>query len=119
MGHLANLKQCPNYKKKSEDKDVNANATWQEYEASLYMMVRRADEEEYIVNNALSVKQALEPTKVLLDNQADISMIHPMLLKDVQKVDRRIRVNGVGGLQLIFDEMGVLDGFFPVYASEK
>jgi len=27
FGHLANSKQCPNYKKKTEEKDVNANAT--------------------------------------------------------------------------------------------
>jgi hypothetical protein len=42
-----------------------------------------------------------------------------MLLRDVRKSQRRIRVKGVGGPQLIVDEEGVLDGFFPVYASEK
>jgi hypothetical protein len=124
FGHLANSKQCPNYKKKSEDKDVNANVTWQEYKASMYMMVRLAeevneDQQEFVVNNPVHVTQALEPTKVLLDNQADISIMHPMLLQDVQKSQRRIRVKGVGGPQLIVDEEGVLDGFFPVYASKK
>jgi len=43
FGHLANSKQCPNYKKRSEDKDVNAKATWQEYEASMYVTVRLAE----------------------------------------------------------------------------
>jgi hypothetical protein len=37
-----------------------------------------------VVNNAVHIMQALEPTKVLLDNQADISIMHPMLLRDVQ-----------------------------------
>jgi hypothetical protein len=96
FGHLANSKQCPNYKKKTEDKDVNANATWQEYEASMYTTVRWVEEKdetrEYTVNNAVHVTQVLKPTKVLLDNQADISIVHPMLLTNVQKSERRIRV---------------------------
>jgi hypothetical protein len=123
FGHLANSKQCPNYKKRTEEKDVNANATWQEYEASMYTTTRweedRHETREYTVNNAVHVTQVLAPTEVLLDNQADISIIHPMLLTDVQKSEKRIRVKGVGGLQLIVDEEGLLEGFFPVYASEK
>jgi hypothetical protein len=122
--HLANSKQCPNYKKRSKDRDVNANATWQEYKASMYMTVRLAEEvdeeqHEFTLNNAIYVTQTLEPTEVLLNNQADISIMHPMLLQDVQKSQQRIRVKGVGGPQLIVDEEGVLDGFFPLYASDK
>jgi hypothetical protein len=123
FGHLANLKQCPNYKKKLEEKEVNANATWQEYEASMYTTVRWVEEKdetrEYTVNNAVHVTQVLAPTKVLLDNQAGISIIHLMLLNNVQKLEKRNRVKRVGGLQLIVDEEGILEGFFPVYASEK
>jgi hypothetical protein len=89
----------------------------------MYVTIRLADkeneEEEFTVNNAVHVMQALEPTKVLLDNQADISIMHLMLLQDVQKAQRRIRVKGVGGPQLIVNEEGVLDGFFPVHASKK
>jgi len=87
---------------------VNANVTWQEYEASMYTTVRwvekKCETREYTVNNAVHVTQVLAPTEVLLDNQADISIIHPMLLTDVHKSERRIRVKGVGGLQLIVDE---------------
>jgi hypothetical protein len=123
FGHLANSKQCPNYKKKAEDKDVIADATWQAYEASMYTTVRWVEDKdetrEYTVNNAVHVTQVLKPTEVLLENQADISIVHPMLLTNVQKSERRIRVKGVGGLQLIIDEEGILEGFFPVYASEK
>jgi hypothetical protein len=89
----------------------------------MYVTIRGADqsqdkEEEFTVNNAVYVAQELRPAEVLLDNQADISIIHPMLLRDVQKAQRRIRVKGVGGPQLIVDEEGILEGFFPVYASE-
>jgi hypothetical protein len=68
----------------------------------MYVTISWADqsqdkEEEFTVNNAVYVTQALRPTKVLLDNQADISIVHPMLLRDVQKAQRRIRVKGVGG----------------------
>jgi len=96
MGHLANSKQCPNYKKKGDDKDVNANATWQDYKAIIYVTIQWANEEQgkekFTVNNAVQVTQSLEPTKVLLDNQVDISIMHPMLLRDVQKAQSRIRV---------------------------
>jgi hypothetical protein len=123
FGHLANSKQCPNYKKKPEEKEVNANAMWQEYEASMYTMVRWVEEKdetrEYMVNNAVHVTQVLAPTEVLLDNQADISIIHPMLLKNVQKSERRIRVKGIGGLQLIVDKEGILEGFFQFMQARK
>jgi hypothetical protein len=89
----------------------------------MYTMVRWVEEKdetrEYTVDNAVHVTQVLAPTKVLLDNQADISIIHPMLLSNVQKLEKGIRVKGVGGLQLIVNEEGILEGFFPVYASEK
>jgi hypothetical protein len=73
----------------------------------MYATIRWADqdqdeEEEFMVNNAVHVTQALRPTKVLLDNQVDISIIHPMLLIDVQQAQRRIRVKGVGGPQCIW-----------------
>jgi hypothetical protein len=84
------LKQCPNYKKE-QDKEVSANATWQEYEASMYTTVG-CELQEYIINNAVNTTQKLELTKVLLDNQANISIIQLLLLQDVQLADRRIKV---------------------------
>jgi hypothetical protein len=115
-GHLANSKQCPNYKK-AQDKEVNVNETWQEYEASMYTTVR-CTMEEYMVNNAVNTTQKLEPTEVLLDNQADISIIHLMLLQDVLPAERQIKEKGAGGLQMVVDQQGILEGFFPVYASK-
>jgi len=113
FGHLTYSKLCPNYKKKSEEMEVSANAMWQEYKASMYVTICWADqedEEELMVSNAVHVTQALRPAKVLFDNQADISIIHPMLLREVQKAQRRMRAKGVGGPQLIVDEEGILDG---------
>jgi hypothetical protein len=69
--------------------------------------------------STVHITQALVPTEVLLDTQADISIMHLMLLKDVKKSQKKIRVRGVGGLQLIVNEEGILEGFFLVYVSEK
>jgi hypothetical protein len=39
--------------------------------------------------------QGLSKTEVLLDNQANISIINPCLLKNVRKANHRVRVKGV------------------------
>jgi hypothetical protein len=62
--------------------------------------------------------QGLSKTEVLLDNQVNISIVNPCLLKNVRKANHRVRVKGVGGTQLIVDQVGDLDGFFEVYTSE-
>jgi hypothetical protein len=67
----------------------------------------------------VNTTQKVTLTQDLLDNQADISVIHPMLLKDVRPADKKIRVKGVGDIQLIVDKVGLLDGFFQVYVSEN
>jgi hypothetical protein len=72
-----------------------------------------------VVDTAVNATKGIELTQVLLDNQADISVMHPMLLKDVRPAGRKIRICGVGGVQLIVEHVGMLDGFFEVYASEK
>ena len=61
----------------------------------------------------------LSETKVLLDNQADISIIKPCLLRALAPAEKTVKVNGVGGLQLTVDHMGYLDEFFRVYASNE
>jgi hypothetical protein len=61
----------------------------------------------------VNTTQKVTLTQDLLDNQAHISVIHPMLLKDVRPADKKIRVKGVGGIQLIVDKVGLLDVFFP------
>jgi hypothetical protein len=86
LGHLANSKQCPNYKKKKEAEDAAVNATWQEYEASMYTTIAEETEiEEHVVNNTVNKNQEVALTKILLDNQANISIVHPALLTIVRK----------------------------------
>jgi hypothetical protein len=57
-------------------------------------------------------------TEVLLDNQADISIMKPGLLRAFKPAEKTVRVNGVGGLQLTVDRKGYLEDFFDVYTSE-
>jgi hypothetical protein len=69
------------------------------------------------VEKAVHVTRELRTTDVLLDNQADISVIHPSLLTGVKPSEKKIKISGVGGVQLIVDQVGFLKGFFKVYAS--
>ena len=56
---------------------------------------------------------------VLLDNQADVSIVHPSLLRDVLIAESPITVKGIGGKQLRASHMGYLEEFFHVYASNQ
>ncbi len=57
-------------------------------------------------------------TEVLLDNQADISVMRPDMLRELHTLKDSVQVNGVGGVQMEVREAGYLDGFFEVYASD-
>ena len=76
------------------------------------------DLEEHVLNNAVHLTQGLLPTKVLLDNQANISIMHPRFLTNVRTAPKKIRVKGVGAPQPIVDKVRDLQGFFKIYASE-
>ncbi len=53
-------------------------------------------------------------TEVLLDNQADISIMRPGLLRAFKPAEKKVHVNRVGGLQLMVDRKGYLEDFFDV-----
>jgi hypothetical protein len=74
---------------------------------------------EHVVNNAVGKSDEIASTKVLLDNQADISILHPSLLSDVREAEAMIRVKGVGGYQMEVREKGMLKDFFEVYSSSE
>ncbi len=57
-------------------------------------------------------------TEVLIDNQADISIMQPGLLCAFKPAENKVHINGVGGLQHMVDRKGYLEDFFDVYASE-
>ncbi len=67
----------------------------------MFLSVRWEDDKEDIkevtINSTVNATKGMLPTEVLLDNAADISAIHPMLLKNVRDGKRKIRVKEVGG----------------------
>ncbi len=50
-------------------------------------------------------------TKVHLDNQADISIMRPVMPHTVEPAEKKVHVNGER-LQLMINRMGYLDEFF-------
>jgi len=73
--------------------------------------------EERIINNATQA-QGLLPTEILLDNAANIRVMYPRRLKSVRPAGKKIRVKGVGGIQMVVEHVSDLEGFFEVYASD-
>ncbi len=109
-GHYAN--KCPDKKPSAaavdeEDMIHTLNATW---EASTFCTST--------IHSAVDRSLKLQRDEVLLDTQADISIIHPSLLRQVQQTEREVKINGVGGLTLTVNKIGYLPDFFPVYSSE-
>jgi hypothetical protein len=118
---LLNIERMPIASGKQEKKAKAGliNNTWADAETCIFAMIQIEDDlDEHVINNAVHVTQGLLPTEVLLDNQANISIVHPMLLTNVRTAPRKIRIKGVRGPQLIVDKVVDLQGFFKVYASE-
>jgi hypothetical protein len=73
----------------------------------------------YSVLSATDEKLAMSNDEILLDTQANISLFHPSILRDVQESEREVRVNGVGGYQMTVSKKGYLLGFFKVYCHDE
>jgi hypothetical protein len=107
-------KECPEQKQSANreengvEEERHAHMTW---EANMFMTYL----EKQV--NAIGYS-SFHDMEVLLDNQADISVMRPELLRALEPTEKKIQVNGVGGLQLMVDRKGYLDDFFDVYASE-
>jgi hypothetical protein len=56
---------------------------------------------------------------VFFDNQVDVSIIHPTLLREIELAGEDVHINGVGGHQFTVGDTGYLDEFFRVYASTE
>jgi hypothetical protein len=84
-----------------DDGNAFVNAAW---EANVY--------HTYQVN-AMGMS-GFSSTEVLLDNQADISIMRPELLRQLRPTNGTVRVNGVGGVQLELKQVGYLEDFFEV-----
>jgi hypothetical protein len=82
-GHFSS--KCPKRKKDKESQEGEglAHATWQEeIEQNMFCTVC-----EYTVNNTVNVTQKLKTNDILPDNQADISIVHPVLLENVRPAE--------------------------------
>ena len=74
----------------------------------------------YDVHNAVELPNLkLKPTHVLLDNQANVSLMKTNLLCDVRVEKSVVNIKGVGGKQLQVSQSGEFDGFFRVLASNE
>jgi hypothetical protein len=60
------------------------------------------------INDVSGKRHEIDSTEVLLDNHADISILHPYLIPDMRDSRKTIRVKGVGGLQMMVKENGIL-----------
>jgi hypothetical protein len=109
---------CPHQKKLVENNKIRTNKEKEEgavnavWEANAFATVRT-----YQINAGSF--SGFRSTEILLDNQADISIIQPELLRQVQPTSEVVRVNGVGGVQLELRKIGYLDNFFQVYTSTE
>jgi hypothetical protein len=71
------------------------------------------------VHNAVKKPKKIADDEVHLDNKADISIIHPRLLEHIKDSEERVKVNGVGGPQLVINKKGYLPDFFEVYTTAE
>ena len=100
-GHYAN--KCPTRQNKEEqEEERSARLTWNANTFTTYQVL-----------NA-SQKNGFGPFDVLIDNQANVSVMHPDLLQDVRDADEKININGVGAHQFSATKTGYLDPLFRV-----
>ena len=57
--------------------------------------------------------------EVLLDNQADVSVVHPWLLTDVRPADRKCKVAGLSGHAVELPNVGELPQFFTCKTADN
>jgi hypothetical protein len=102
------IRDCPELKRNKANNADDANMAAATFEATTFVT--------YQVN-AVSYS-GFKPTVVLLDNQANISVMKPGMLHHIEPAKEEVNICGVGDLQLRVKETGYLNEFFRVYASE-
>jgi hypothetical protein len=102
------IRDCPELKRNKADNADDANMAATTFEATTFVT--------YQVN-AVSYS-GFKPTEVLLDNQANITVMKPGMLCHIKPAKEEVNICGVRGLQLCMKETGYLSEFFRVYASE-
>ncbi len=61
--------------------------------------------------NATGMVGKFKRAEVLLDNQADVNVMHLSLLREIEPAEETICINGVGGHQFTVEREGYLDDF--------
>ena len=116
-GHYSN--QCP-YKINKSKKNISDSDDGDEESASGHVTWAEAGEGcsyvTYQVNTVSDVR--FKPSEILIDNQANVSIVHPDLARNIEPAKRKVKINGVGGHQFTVEETGFLDPMFQVYVSE-
>ena len=62
---------------------------------------------EYSVHSVLDQCCKIKPDTILLDNQADISVVLTDLLEDIKECDP-VKTNGIGSMQILVNKTGYL-----------
>lgn len=93
--YVNNCLELLQLRKAHEGKTKQSTATWDTSKFTMYLV------------NAIGGK-GIGLIEVLLDNQADISIMRPELLCEIELVDREIQVSGIGSVQLIVKSAGYL-----------
>jgi hypothetical protein len=96
---------CKKTQQGSDDEEHNMNAA---FEANAY--------HTYQVN-AIGYHVLNKSTEVLLDNQANISIMKLSLLCNLEKAESEDRTSGVRGRQRTVRKTGYLEDFFHVYSK--
>ena len=89
-GHYAN--SCPSRQKTSEEPDSKERSAHLTWNANIFST--------YQVNSAVQEHQ-FGRNEVLIDNQANISIVHRSLLHDMKPAEQSIKINGVRGHQAL------------------
>ena len=125
LGHV--IRKCPAILAKRESRTQKSKVDTRIKTASDVKKVRFVaadddvdgdDEHDAQVLNAEVDENTTESDYLaLLDNQANISIVHPTLLRNVSKLKKPITAMGAGGPTLILKYEGELPGCFKCYAS--
>jgi hypothetical protein len=85
------------------------NGNWQ---SVVFNMTR-----EVSVNSTLDPCIETEPDDIILDNVVDISAFNSKFLHEVKPCED-VNVHSIGGLSMVVNKTGYLDGFFRVHSSD-
>ena len=124
LGHV--IRKCPAILAKRESRTQMSKVDTRIKTASDVKKVRfvanddDVDDDQHdaqVLNAEVDENTAESDYLALLDNQANISIAHPTLLRNVSKLKKPITVMGAGGPTLILKYEGELPGCFKCYAS--